>query len=250
MCHSPLFRTIVQLFDDKSTTTIVMESFVMNAPASRVGLLCGIAITAWITFSSVALCQRIERKWYMGVEAHPTTRGYYVRSVQPGSPAYKANVYRGDYIESVNGILVGYLPGQEYYPLVSAFNESKGDAHLKIGFASSNKQWRTFETTVHLVERSTTVDPETRQLELRLPANVTDTHDTPSGTNIKIATVDMEKSPTEGRDGDSTDNAESGFAKQMNRDDRGVVDYNYNPVVESELGSDRPTEQDDRKERE
>ena len=103
--------------------------------------------------------QPFERKWYLGVEAHPTSDGYFVRSVTPGSPAYEANLHRGDYIKSVNGIEVGYIDGDKYYPLVIALNKTDGKPDLLVPFVTATNVWRKYETTVQLAERGKKIRP-------------------------------------------------------------------------------------------
>ena len=74
---------------------------------------------AWSAMGSSAQGEPIpiDVKWYLGVEAHSTSRGYLVESVVPDSPADAANIYLGDYIEKVNGFDIGYLPGRKFLPL-------------------------------------------------------------------------------------------------------------------------------------
>lgn len=54
-------------------------------------------------------------RWILGVHAYNTDTGVVITRVQPGSPAWREGLERGDVIVTVDGYQVGYVDGYVYY---------------------------------------------------------------------------------------------------------------------------------------
>jgi len=197
-------------------------------PKSHVRISACFSLLLLSQAAALAGDEPIERKWFLGVGAHPTHHGYLVRAVTPGSPAFKANIYRGDYITSVNGLRVGFLPERKYRPLDMALNATEGSATLRIEFTTSQRSSREFETNAELSLRKERKPTETKSNvpQVSTIAVAAGEKGNASSGRIEIAQADAKSRVTEDRAADEVD-----AQQQTPRDERGVAAQRLNPVL-------------------